>query len=145
MNTANALHMIVLLVQPDGAFARELRLSLIKEGYDVIGPVTTVADAYMAVLNDNPDMAILDRKVCGDQTEIMSDTFIQIGIEHLIHAHNPPHILKRELGHGAMRGIVMTPHKNTAEGISHELCYMRAEKIRRDTNRATTAYQSGRS
>ena len=143
MNRSDSLFvkMTVLLVQPEGAFGQTLRKSLLNEGYKVVGPVSTVADAYMAVLNEDPDMAILDQKVCQDQTEIMSDTLIQIGIEHLVHCHNPPYILKRELGHGAMRGVVMAPHKNTAEGISHELCYMRAEKIRRETERSTTKFR----
>lgn len=129
--------MSVLLVQPEDSFGQILRENLMKEGYEVVGPVNTVAEAYLAILDKDPDMAILDQKVCQDQTEIMSDTLIQIGIEHLVHCHNPPHILKREIGHGAMRGVVMAPHKNTAEGISHELCYMRAEKIRRETERST--------
>ena len=133
--------MTVLLVQPDEAFSQALRESLLREGYNVIGPVTNVADAYMAVLNEDPDMAILDQKTCQGQTEIISDTLIQIGIEHLIHCHNPPHILKRELGHGTMRGVVMSPHKNTIEGMSHELCHMRAEKIRREARHMPSLYQ----
>ncbi len=124
--------MTVLLVLHQDGVTCDIRDTLISDGYNVIGPVSSVTAAYMAILDEDPDMAIIDQKVCQDQTEIMSDTLIQIGIEHLVICHTPPHMLKRELGHGAMRGLVTAPHKNKAEDISHELCYMRAKKIRRN-------------
>jgi len=130
-----SIQMTVLLIHQDETFGRAMRETLLSDGYKVVGPVNSVTDAYLAILNESPDIAILDQQVCQNQSEIMSDTLIQIGVEHLILCYNPPHILKREIGHGPMRGTVMTPHKNTAEGISHELCYLRAEKIRRDTLR----------
>lgn len=135
MNRPDSLSvkLTLLLIHQEGKDGRFLRETLLADGYEVIGPVNSVTEAYMAILNEDPDLAILDQNVCEDQSEVMSDTLIQIGIEHLILCHQPPHILKRELGHGAIRGVVMTPHKNTAEGISHELCYMRAGNVRRET------------
>lgn len=124
--------MTVLLIHQDNVVGRSFRDTLKADGYIVFGPLDTLSEAYMSILNDNPDMAIIDKQVCQDQTEIISDALIQIGIEHLIIFRNPPHVLKRELGHGPMRGVVLAPHKNTADGLSHELCHLRAEKIRRE-------------
>lgn len=124
--------MTVLLVLQQGEATSGIREALASDGYNVVGPVDSLTAAYMALLDEDPSLAVIDEKVCLDQTEIMSDTLIQIGIEHLVICHTPPHMLKRELGHGAMRGLVTAPHKNTVEDISHELCYMRAKKIGRD-------------
>jgi|GEM_PF-5499364 len=122
----------VLLVLQREEATSGIRDTLVSDGYNVIGPVDNLTAAYMALLDEDPSLAVIDEKICLDQTEIMSDTLIQIGIEHLVICHTPPHMLKRELGHGAMRGLVTAPHKNIVEDISHELCYMRAKKLRRD-------------
>ena len=59
----------ILVVEDDAFIALDLQDVLSEAGYDVLGPVATVAEAMRLLSEDAPDMALLDYNL-GEETSI---------------------------------------------------------------------------
>jgi DNA-binding response OmpR family regulator len=57
----------VLVVEDDFLIAMELERTLLEEGYDVLGPVTSVALALALLGRSRPDAAVLDVNLRGEK------------------------------------------------------------------------------
>jgi CheY-like chemotaxis protein len=67
----------ILVVEDEFIIAMELQMMLQRCGYEVIGPVSTVADGLAAVDRENPDVAVLDVSLSGDSAIAVAERLRQ--------------------------------------------------------------------
>jgi len=103
--------------------------ALEKDGCTLIGPFTTTADAYVAVLKEDPDYAVIDADISLEKTNSLSNTLIQLNIEHLILLDGRTQILKRRINHGVLRGVLSDKFINLITGIRSELMALQANSL----------------
>lgn len=120
----------VLILQGESDQNDTVTCNLEKEGFLIIGPFKTTADAYVAVLKEEPDFAIIDADISLEKTNSLSNTLIQLNIEHLILLKGSTQILKRRLNHGILRGVISGAHINMASGICSELLTLQTNASR---------------
>ena len=78
----------ILIVNSDTSFGLELARTLSPDGHKVLGPVATLSGAYRIILDDKPDIAILDGDMEADQTARLSDMLLMMGVPHLVASRN---------------------------------------------------------
>jgi len=66
----------ILIVEDDKIFALSLRLSLLKQGYEVLIPVDTAEQGFQSALEHKPDVILMDILLKGNGTGI--DAAMQI-------------------------------------------------------------------
>jgi len=111
----------VLLLHKDNNRSADIVSALEKDNYVVIGPYTTIADAYLAVLKEEPDFAVFDADISLEKTDTFSNTLIQLKIEHLVLLNNATQILRRRVNYGTLKGVLAHSFINVITGIRSEL------------------------
>jgi len=60
----------ILIVEDDKIFALSLKLSLIRNGYEVLTPVDTAEQGFQSAMAHKPDIILMDILLKGDETGI---------------------------------------------------------------------------
>jgi len=70
----------ILIVEDEWLLASELARHVKAAGYEVVGPVPTIADAAERISDDRPDAAILDVQLVGETTLSLAADLSVLGI-----------------------------------------------------------------
>ena len=66
----------ILIVEDDKIFALSLKITLLKNGFDVLPPVDTAEQGFQSAMNHRPDIILMDILLKGNETGI--DAALQI-------------------------------------------------------------------
>lgn len=96
----DSIHSQILILQSDAAFGFQIAQQLYKDRHNVLGPVSKVISAYKILLNDVPDLALIDASIGEGDVNRLSDTLILMGVPHLINYGRNSTLTKRSLVDG---------------------------------------------
>ena len=74
----------ILVVEDELLIAMELELMLVASGYEVIGPVTTIAAALALLDSERPDAGVLDMNLRGEKVTPVAAALKKMDIPFLL-------------------------------------------------------------
>jgi CheY-like chemotaxis protein len=74
----------ILLVEDDREVGRDVQEMFEKAGYEVLGPVTTVATALAIIMSSKLDAALVDLNLSGEKSYAVADALVARSIPFVI-------------------------------------------------------------
>jgi hypothetical protein len=125
----DSIHSQVLIVQNDTAFGHQIAQHLHKDRHDILGSVSKVTSAYKTLMNNLPDLALIDVSIGEDKINRLSDTLILMGVPHLINDGDHSALTKRTLVDGQENVSQVYCAAPLQESIAHTLWDMHIQRV----------------
>jgi two-component SAPR family response regulator len=75
---------LVLVVEDEFLLALDLELILLRHGWRVLGPATTVAEALLLLKAERPDVALLDINLHGELVTPVAEALHALGVPFVL-------------------------------------------------------------